>query len=69
MYIPGLTSPYLMRECDGVGGWMRAKIRAVQVQVQVQVVIVHTYRCKINDLMKEETGTLRSLDPLFLLLP
>lgn len=51
-----------MRECDGVDGWMRAKIRAVVVNVQVQ---------KFNDLMNSlsSMAPLRSLDPLFLLLP
>ena len=34
-------SHYLMRQCDGVGGWVgAAKIQAVQVQVRVRNVLV-----------------------------
>ena len=61
-YIPGLTSPYLKRECDGVGGWTVMYIQVQVVNVQVQI---------FNDLMNSlsSMAPLRSLDPLFLLLP
>ena len=45
-------SHYLMRQCDGVGGWVQLKYRLCRCRCECEMC-----RCKINDLMKEKTGT------------
>ena len=46
-------SQYLMRQCDRAGGWGEKSA----AKVQACAVYRCRYRCKINDLMREETGT------------
>ena len=62
-----------MRQCDGVGGWVRLKPRFCRCRCGCEMC-----RCKINDLMKEKTATsilfilsgpLALLAPLALLIP
>ena len=43
-------SHYLMRQCDGVGGWVRLNYRLCRCECEMRW-------CEINDLMKEKTGT------------
>ena len=44
-------SRYLMRQCNGVGGWVQLKYRLCRCECECEMC-----RCKINDLMRKETG-------------